>query len=219
MGEDVVMDQVLAFDIRVYDPQARNLRAPTLDTALTPGDPGYESAIIGGARVVGLGAYVDLGYAQPYTITNNAPVFVQQCQATFFLAPDPKSIENDAAAVAANEPQILSVWQLPAYDTWTIEYERDGLNQNSGANNLIDEGLNGLDDNATGGVDDIQESDGTSISIPFTRLSGYRSGISKQPTAITPIHCSRLYAGIKLSPMHTIRLQGPWYSFGNSLLV
>ena len=115
MGEDVVMDQVLAFDIRVYDPQARNLRAPTLDTALTPGDPGYESAVIGGARVVGLGAYVDLGYAQPYTITNNASVCpTMPGNEHFFLAPDPNPVKkHDAAAVAANEPQILSVWQLP----------------------------------------------------------------------------------------------------------
>lgn len=176
MGEDVVMDQVLAFDIRVYDPQARNLRAPTLDTALTPGDPGYESAVIGGARVVGLGAYVDLGYAQPYTITNNAPVFVQQCQAmsTFSWLPDPKSqLRNTMLPpLLPTNPKYFQFGNYRTYDTWTIEYERDGLNQNSGANNLIDEGLNGLDDNATGGVDDTQESE-TAPPYPYP-LRGFQ---------------------------------------------
>lgn len=54
-GEDIVLTNVLAFDIRVFDP-----RAPLNDTGVTavdPGDPGYGS----GSSASVNGAYVDLG--------------------------------------------------------------------------------------------------------------------------------------------------------------
>ena len=187
MGEDVIMDQVLGFDIRVFDPQARALTAPSGDVALTPGDPGYETALIAVTRPVGLGAYVDLGYAYPYTLTNNAPTFVQQCQAlsTFSWLPDPRSQLRAATLpplMASATPQYFQYGNYRTYDTWTIEYERDGLNQNPPVtelieqgltvNALIDEGLNGLDDNATGGVDDIQEAE-TAPPYPFP-LRGFQ---------------------------------------------
>ena len=54
-GEDIVLTNVLAFDIRVFDP-----RAPLNETSVTavdPGDPGYGS----GSSASVNGAYVDLG--------------------------------------------------------------------------------------------------------------------------------------------------------------
>ena len=54
-GEDVVLTDVLAFDVRVFDPRAP-LRT-TSATAVEPGDPGYGSATAAGVT----GAYVDLG--------------------------------------------------------------------------------------------------------------------------------------------------------------
>ena len=54
-GEDIVLTNVLAFDIRVFDP-----RAPLNDTGVTavdPGDPGYGSSSSASVN----GAYVDLG--------------------------------------------------------------------------------------------------------------------------------------------------------------
>jgi hypothetical protein len=54
-GEDIVLTNVLAFDIRVFDPRAPI--AATSATAVDPGDPGYGSA----AATSVLGAYVDLG--------------------------------------------------------------------------------------------------------------------------------------------------------------
>jgi type II secretory pathway component PulJ len=54
-GEDIVLTNVLAFDVRVFDP-----RAPLNDTGVTavdPGDPGYGS----GSSASVNGAYVDLG--------------------------------------------------------------------------------------------------------------------------------------------------------------
>jgi hypothetical protein len=41
------------------------------------------------------------------------------------------------------------------YDTWTLGYERDGINQNQNVD--IDEGTNGLDDDNANGVDDTRE--------------------------------------------------------------
>jgi type II secretory pathway component PulJ len=61
-GEDIVLTNVLAFDIRVFDPQA-----PLNDTGVTavdPGDPGYSS----GSSASVNGAYVDLG-SKPSTTT------------------------------------------------------------------------------------------------------------------------------------------------------
>jgi len=54
-GEDIILTNVLAFDIRVFDP-----RVPLNDTGVTavdPGDPGYGS----GSSASVSGAYVDLG--------------------------------------------------------------------------------------------------------------------------------------------------------------
>jgi hypothetical protein len=54
-GEDIVLTNVLAFDIRVFDPRAA-IAAATV-TAVVPGDPGYGTA----SATSVLGAYVDLG--------------------------------------------------------------------------------------------------------------------------------------------------------------
>jgi hypothetical protein len=54
-GEDIVLTNVLAFDIRVFDPRAA-IAAATV-TAVVPGDPGYGTATTTSV----LGAYVDLG--------------------------------------------------------------------------------------------------------------------------------------------------------------
>ena len=162
MGEDVIMDQVIGFDLRVFDPQAKAVTSPTGDTALTPGDPGYESGFRNRARIVGMGAYVDLGYAFPYTLTDNSAESIAQYQAlsTFSWLPDPRSqlrATTLPGMLATTSQRYFQFGNYRTYDTWTIEYERDGLNQNYEVNNLIDEGLNGIDDNNTGGVDDTQE--------------------------------------------------------------
>ena len=63
-GEDVMLTNVLGWDVRAYDPTA-----PLYDmgdgTIVAPGDPGWPTAHAnsgGGANIAGLGAYVDLGY-------------------------------------------------------------------------------------------------------------------------------------------------------------
>ena len=157
MGEDVIMDQVIGFDLRVFDPDTLVLTAPTQDVALTPSDPGYESALSSGARPVGKGAYVDLGFAVPYTLVNNAATLS-------FFSWQPRTKSQLSAVtlpgmVTAKNQQYFQFGNYRTYDTWTIEYERDGLDQNS--NNLIDEGLDGIDNPNIGryGVDDNLEAE------------------------------------------------------------
>ena len=157
MGEDVIMDQVIGFDLRVFDPDALILTAPSQDVALTPSDPGYESALSSGARPVGKGAYVDLGYAVPYTLVNNGSIL-----SFFSWRPRPKSqlsAETLPGLYVAKNQQYFQFGNYRTYDTWTIEYERDGLHQNN--NNFIDEGLDGIDNPGIGnyGVDDNLEAE------------------------------------------------------------
>ena len=54
--EDVILTNVIAFDVRVFDPEAR--AQTTATTTLLPGDPGY------GGGNAGYGAFVDLGGGQ-----------------------------------------------------------------------------------------------------------------------------------------------------------
>lgn len=161
-GEDVVLSDVLAFDVRVYDPGA-----PLLDasgTVVEPSDVGWGSdsksiSPIGSANIspVGFGAYVDLywnvidtwspGTPRGWTTTANDPPLL------FSGAPNSKSgLDFSNATTAA-----------VTYDTWSFHYENDGINQ-GGLGSTPDEGTNGLDDDNINGVDDIGERE---TSLPY----------------------------------------------------
>lgn len=66
-GEDVVMTNLAAFDLRVYDPTLRVRRHGNF--ALLPEDPGYAAA----TQLAGTGAFVDLGRAGSHRF--GPPVF------------------------------------------------------------------------------------------------------------------------------------------------
>jgi len=198
-GEDVVLSNLLAFDVRVYDPQAvlRMDVSPSLISggataanALAPPDVGYLQAVVDDHTAVGTGAYVDLGYGMkfyeqlqrdPY----NRPA-VQASQLLFgvnnpfgFLNPSTPGRLGGSSQYYAQPPvagpgvsggalitYLDRIWYT--YDTWSLAYERDGINQDqdnvSGMSGtpLIDEGTNGVDDaDSTGayanGVDDFNE--------------------------------------------------------------
>ena len=64
IGEDVVLTNVIGFDVKAWDPYAPILDSPA-GVPLLPGDPGYITRIgagVGPANVLGTGAYVDLNY-------------------------------------------------------------------------------------------------------------------------------------------------------------
>ena len=134
-GEDLVLADVLAFDVKAYD-QLAEIRESN-GVALVPSDPGYAAA----TTVIGQGAYVDLAFANE--IPQNSVGF---------------SGLSRFPVRGGNSPWFVH------YDTWTLLFEKDGINQNFNdeVELLVDEGLDGLDnlnpDNLrVGGVDDIEE--------------------------------------------------------------
>jgi hypothetical protein len=182
-GEDIVLTNILAFDVQVYD-QGAILLADTSQSnlgsgppndainALAPGDPGYLNALNASPMYprIGFGAYVDLGYGvklanlltnQPY---NNTSAVALVTNAYNVGSTYPRALFGASPNYFA---QLGFV-----YDTWSMSYERDGLNQDwwdpnvygptfDGVANIntppFDEGTDGLDNDGKNGVDDPGE--------------------------------------------------------------
>jgi prepilin-type N-terminal cleavage/methylation domain-containing protein len=147
-GEDVVLTNVLGFDVQVWDQDAPLKKLPNHDKILTPSDPPY-----GGQQAVDYpptntvrGGYVDLG------MFNGRSGFSNATGQTFRNAPHRKS--------GLNLSQVGYT-----YDTWSFHYEHDGVRQQTAQfstgvnNNTVDAGTNGIDDNPmqSPGIDDISE--------------------------------------------------------------
>jgi type II secretory pathway pseudopilin PulG len=209
-GEDLVLTNVLAFDVRVFDPEAP---IHTINnTVVAPGDPAYPvvipassvvsaesdlpaSATVGtmwqvrstgrfyarlasGWQLLPLGAYVDLGWGVP------SPVGVSSPPASPFPLvgsnpfPGSEDINGNGTLDSgedtnangridrytpfqgfgtrvSNAPANLTMPSL-TYDTWSTSYEFDGLNQDNDAG-LIDEGVNGADEDLDDLVDEPAE--------------------------------------------------------------
>ena len=182
-GEDIMLPNLLAFDIRVYDPEAvlRPDSAAALSVttgALQPGDPGYHYACAyqymnthspwgGLASNLPTGAYVDIGYGICLTdiLPNLAPpnrvAPATTARNVLFGNQNPFSPVLGRSRFA-DVPATVFPPLSPAaglnrsrmgftYDTWTLAYERDGINQDGDfdpiitTQQLIDEGTDGLD--------------------------------------------------------------------------
>jgi len=133
VGEDVVLTNVLAFDVRVFDPAAPV--AISDDVAVVPGDANW------GGSAVSSGAYIDLG-------TGTTNPLLAGLTGHFSGPCNGRSGLNTASPT------------LRIYDTWSTHYESNGLNENGnlvGGSPLIDEGTNGQDDNSDGVPDDPAE--------------------------------------------------------------
>lgn len=174
IGEDQMLSNLMAFDVRVYDPYA-NLWPDNIDLnggnanpdddahgVLAPGDAGYAAAVIRASQnnigSVGNGAYVDLWYTRGFA---NLPAamkltVLRNSNSAYSWAPQ-----------ARNFPGInIAVW-----DTWTTAYEKDGIQQVPppyGARVIVngipaeDWMVNGVDDPPyAGGVDDPGEAETT----------------------------------------------------------
>ena len=138
-GEDVMLSNLLAFDVKAYDPHVP-MRADSSSTvALTPDDIGYYDSSTP-TTVVSRGAYMDLNWdksdtqfgpdADWTTYTGNAATDDQS-----HFSPPP---HDDAGSIGNT------------YDTWALSYER----QNGQAMDGIDNNPNDADN---GGVDDPSE--------------------------------------------------------------
>lgn len=153
-GEDKLLSNVLAFDVRVYDPYAllradnsdmTGSTATTTDDAqgvLAPGDPGYAFAVANGFPYfatnasIGQGAYVDLWYNRSFG-TNTAlyqnSAYSWAPNSTLSPPPDPQwspppPLDPQWPNVTVNNRAGVATG--PAiWDTWTTAYEKDGINQ------------------------------------------------------------------------------------------
>ena len=128
IGEDVILTNVLSFDVRVFDPAAP-LQVQD-DVALVPGDPGFNGA----AGAAAAGAYVDLGWA-------GGPV-------ASTLAGSPHAPRfGDLGSVRSGLRPPTRAAGACTYDTWSTHYESNGINDDIVlGDTLVDQGANGLDD-------------------------------------------------------------------------
>ena len=132
-GEDLILTNVIAFDVRVYDPEAA-MRSSG-GQVLTPGDRGYGSAAA--ISPTPKGAYIDLG----------ADIDVGAG----------KSGTSLGAAMQAKARFTGAC----TYDTWSTHYEFNGINENAGDSDDLgtDTGSDGQDNNGNGLVDELAEYD------------------------------------------------------------
>ncbi len=140
-GQDLMLDNCVAFDVKVFDPTA-DIRRPEIGVqgigqVVDRDDPGFiavQQAITDGDlewEASQDGAYVNLGYDELVDDDNrwfsNIPFF-------------------------NNYPLG---WNKKTYCTWWEGYERDGFDQDQ--NGAIDQGIDGIDNNADGIIDDNLE--------------------------------------------------------------
>lgn len=141
--EDIILKNVVAFDVRVFDPQARPRQAG--DAWLLPGDPGYATPPVGSGSASG--AYVDLGAA------GGSPV-----AASGTFPPAGMTILQSAGVRVAGTTALPQ----PTYDTWSRHYEFNGIDENG--DGVADEGSAGVDVNADGYPEDLAR---TETSAPY----------------------------------------------------
>jgi hypothetical protein len=158
-GKFVMMTNVAAFDLKVFDPTAPiqdsdGVPGFPVGEPVTPGDPTFDLdnalniPVTDRSRslTVDEGAYVDLGWA-----------------ATDYDPSHPFRSFGLQNLAGTNYPLLPHV-----YDTWSLHYEHDGVDQDNRGG--VDQGTNGLDDVSSSGgkidgVDDATERE-TSPSYP-----------------------------------------------------
>lgn len=169
-GEDVMLNDVLAFDLRVFDPGAP-LMAINNGPVLEPSDAGW-NPLANGANPVGYGAFVDLGWDPSFYSgpPGTTPLYVYNYASPTPNEPVPLFKEphtpgwHDRNPRRPDDPNLHNfTYGFPAtYDTWSYHYETDGVDQELNDLDLdeptyfpnladdnglgIDQGTNGLDD-------------------------------------------------------------------------
>jgi prepilin-type N-terminal cleavage/methylation domain-containing protein len=138
-GEDIVLTNMLAFDVRVFDADApvQNMGS----VAVTPGDPGYST----GATTTGRGAYVDLGF------NGGSPVGI----AATFPPANSTALMAAGVRVTGTGGTLANKALGRVYDTGSLHYEFNGVDEDG--DGIIDQGTNGVDDNGDGVIDDANE--------------------------------------------------------------
>ncbi len=167
VAEDVILTNVIGFDVKAWDPGALILSYRNTGVACVPGDRGYPPwdkptrpqsevlDILQGTHadwhIVGHGAYVDLDYALPFISLSSLTLDEIRSVSFFSGPPDPRSRVTLTYPNGVPLPNASST-----YDTWSTHYEKDGDNQDGVFG--PDQGTNGFDDGGVPGiVDDALE--------------------------------------------------------------
>jgi prepilin-type N-terminal cleavage/methylation domain-containing protein len=142
-GEDVVMTNVLAFDVRVFDPAAP-IDVTANGTPLVPGDDINMDGVVDATDTTSWnsltpdasGAYVDLGNG----VTSNGLL-------------SSVNVSPHFGVYGQSLSQLVgSATTRRTYDTWSTHYEANGRDENG--DGTPDGGTNGRDDNADGQIDE-----------------------------------------------------------------
>ena len=158
-GEDIVLRNVVAFDVRVFDPLAPIKSHPDTAVPLVPGDLGYNDAkaVASGSAT---GAYVDLGWGKTPPVKLAAGFEFPAAKETAFQGAGMYvSAAPDNAILGPQFVTTSSTTNFLCYDTWSTKYESNGL-QDEATDNLrtaVDEGTDGVDNNNDGIPDDPAE--------------------------------------------------------------
>ncbi len=146
VAEDVILTNVIGFDIKVWDPGAPIVQDNNDNTiVLAPGDPDYPppNKIFVDFTPVSYGAYVDLGYLNDgYGISNPRYVPLSGMPVpNFHHTGTPLS---KLQAGFGPSPGLVA----RVYDTWSLHYEYDGVDQDN--DGMVDEGTDGFDNDQVG---------------------------------------------------------------------
>ncbi len=182
ISEDILLTNVLSFDIKVYDPGAPifgsvhheedeeegeheegeehgELIGPPYD--LNRNGVAYGDEIHAGNTIVGFGAYVDMGYGMNQNPYNTALALDPAQPLPMFTPGNPAYLFSRNLGAKPLFWHNGSIGSAPGirlvrtYDTWSTSYETDGLDQDGF--NGPDTGTNGIDDNVNGSVDEAPD--------------------------------------------------------------
>lgn len=106
-GEDIILTNVLAFDVKVFDPDAQIKRIGSI--AMNPGEPGYANPNLNALPVPGFaGAFVNLNWNGGTVLPFGAS-----------FPPALGAFSGRGVAVRQSPPAPMA---LPTYDTWSTHY-------------------------------------------------------------------------------------------------
>lgn len=181
LGEDVVLSDCLAFDLKVFDPFVELYPVGTnsgalrsTDMVLSPNDPGYLASMV--STEVGVGDYVDLGwYRNVAAVALNNGTALPTSGFVGFSGFRTANTNGFSHSLVKSGMVAPGRWTQFCYDTWTTKYEIDAVvhgdlsgnllpslgtvkfNSTNGSRTLADMGTNGVDDDGNGLVDDVSE--------------------------------------------------------------
>ncbi|MGI6418491.1 MAG: PulJ/GspJ family protein [Thermoguttaceae bacterium] len=183
IGEDVVLTNVIGFDVKAWDPYAPILPDASGNVFLLPGDPGYNTALkafrnsmSGAWSMPTTGAYADLNYMAEILFVSGAYPDAPAIHATGRSLPVPlfhrpgdygSRVYGTLPPDLADGPSIK--WCPAVYDTWSLHYEFNrrqmrftpgGPLEEVGDEDGVlgfDQGSDGIDNDGKDGVDDVGE--------------------------------------------------------------